>query len=1140
MEKNFERGINRLHRYQEYLCIDKGYYICSRDQIDVKNIVDTEDNDYFDFSAPNHYWKGIDYQTEKCRKYLSSSQGYIYTISTIVSDDDEKFLMCYAGDGYYRIWLNGVLLTDFPYTKNDEDGSIVKLEKGNNILICELDIKKSTFFKKLKVNLYRYESVICQKGTYLETMVKAKERGSVKPVFSINNDKVDNFMLVKNDLSNGMVCHYAYSLVNVETLAVDYRGEAELYEPIAFPELPVSENRSGLYYFDIYCDSQLEMRSLVLFNTIDQEIAHVGRKLQHYKCTEEMRINIQGKIDEIKQSNNQLYHNSYFYSPNIYLFELLSIYYAVDKGIDDLYYASPMLYHFVSELDSNMENIGIFIPGGYDHKYEHKLVVLNTTGPDHYALFERYRELDFAYRDQHIIFASFTCKGVTTGGYIGEASFLECFNKVISLFNIDLGAVYLHGTSNGAYSTWALAEAYPHLFAAISPISGVPVKSMLVNLSNMYIYNIHENRYDGLDVYGTYNYPNYVFETNGFNFDKQEYIYEGHVDLYKYIWHSCVIDKLLEHKRIEYPTHIRYVSNNARHTKAYYIELLQVERTASAAEIDSAIENNVWTITSRNIISVKLFFPPYVKGKCIKLCINGNKKDIEANQDFIIVDCYTGNMVGAPDQPLTIWNLGLLSVYMDKLNIIIPNAGGAEEKIAHNFASPQSAGFISKINVEYPIYIQSDVDQDILTRGNLIIIGHGFTNNLIVDLIKKSSVHFQQDGHKVTYNGQDFDNTSSLMYVTPHPYNLRRSILFIDYFDKKTYKNNIFLRRLCITSVSNGFNSYLNQSVLLWQESKVYVAKELGDEIFLYDKYIELVRNSQYTPVVSWRMNQAVDRMSFQCTNVTETNPESELFQGIGFNHDPYCIAENKSVNADKIKFAYIDYKNDSGSCVAQLFFSQTSKYDYSEEKSVFINTVPYDTLVRRYMIDLTNMNAWKGDIRSIRLDPFSYDSEKGRFAIAEIGFTQDRHVYNSHKMFAPVQGINGWYYMKYIGTNNLIPLYYNQSKEIFEDNVSSDVYVGEQMQGCSGRLGSARVWVSQANRSYMVKIDWEAPDIVPGEQLIIKCGNESYKMVDIDNQSGSIELTTDQLNTGEMLVVILKSSEYIGKVEAKICIEIN
>ena len=73
-----------------------------------------------------------------------------------------------------------------------------------------------------------------------------------------------------------------------------------------------------------------------------------------------------------------------------------------------------------------------------------------------------------------------------------------------------------------------------------------------------------------------------------------------------------------------------------------------------------------------------------------------------------------------------------------------------------------------------------------------------------------------------------------------------------------------------------------------------------------------------------------------------------------------------------------------------------------------------------------------------------------------------------------------------------------------------------------------------------MVKIDWEAPDIVPGEQLIIKCGNESCKMVDIDNQSGSIELTTDQLNTGEMLVVILKSSEYIGKVEAKICIEIN
>lgn len=1131
--------INALNEGQDHLCITKGYYICSHNQLSTRDVLNSVSKDaFFDFSNCNIYWSGIDFGTEECRKQLELGKGYIYTVSNIHSDGEQKSFIGYAGDGYYRIWLNNILLTDFPYTKNDEDGSIVQLRKGDNWLICELDIYKSSHYKKLKVNVYNYDMLVAQQDTYLGYLLKSKERISAKPVFSIRDDCLEYFTIVKNDISSDLNHHYSYTLKNIVTNTIDYCADLQLYTETVFPTLHIDNNASGLFYFDIYCDHRLETRSLVLLNSIEKEVDFVLKKLCHCNLKNEELINFHGKIDTIKQCEH-LYANNYFYSSSLYLFELLSIYHLLDRGMDGTYYSKPSLYYFLSDIDNQIDNIGIFIPGGYDEKSQYKLVVLNTTGPDHYALFERYKELEVAYRGQHIIFASFMCKGVTTGGYIGEASFIESYKRTVSKFNIDLNAVYLHGTSNGAYSTWTLAESYPHLFAAISPISGIPVQNMLVNLSNMYVYNVHENRYDGLDVYSSYYYPNYVFDLNKFHYDKIEYANEGHVDLYKYILHPHIIDKLIKHTRDEYPPKIKYVSNSAQHTRAYYIEITQVERKAYTAEINSLIENNIWTITSSNVKSVKLKFPPYVDRKNVKIVINGKEVYVDGEPEQVEIDCDTGHMVHAGTS-LTTWNSGLLSVYMDKLNIIIPRADGAELKIARVMASPQSSGFISKINVKYPIYEQTEVTEEILSTSNLVIIGHNYSNILITELIEKLPLVFHKSGRDITYAGKIYSDISSFMCVIPNPYNGNRCILFIDYFDEKTYKNNIFLRRMIISSVSSGFNPYLNQSLLLWKDNTAYVAKEWGDDLLSYSEYIGQIRESQYLPFVNWKMNRALDRLSFQCTNVIEDCQRDDVFQGNGNNYDPYCIAENKIINADRIKHAYIDYQNASNSCVAQLFFSRTSKYDYSEEQSIFINIVPNDDRIRRYWLDLSEVREWKGDIKSIRFDPFSYDCEKGQFEIAEIAFCESKNKYASKELFAPVQGVNGWYYMKYIGTDYYVPLNYNETNNRYEDGVLEDIYIQEDMQSCLGRVGSARVWVSPSTRSCKVKINWMAEKLVSGEQLIVRVNNKSIQVIDMVDSSGDLEIDNIHLNAGDMVAVILKSSDYIGKAEAMIIVEIS
>jgi predicted peptidase len=44
--------------------------------------------------------------------------------------------------------------------------------------------------------------------------------------------------------------------------------------------------------------------------------------------------------------------------------------------------------------------------------------------------------------------------------------------ETIEIYNVDKNRLYLTGLSMGGYGTWHLAEAYPHLFAAVVPICG--------------------------------------------------------------------------------------------------------------------------------------------------------------------------------------------------------------------------------------------------------------------------------------------------------------------------------------------------------------------------------------------------------------------------------------------------------------------------------------------------------------------------------------------------------------------------------------------------------------------------------------------------------------------------------------------
>lgn len=63
------------------------------------------------------------------------------------------------------------------------------------------------------------------------------------------------------------------------------------------------------------------------------------------------------------------------------------------------------------------------------------------------------------------------CRSGSTWGMELDTLY-ELVKGAIETYNVDEKRVYLTGLSMGGYGAWLLAEAYPHLFAAVVPICG--------------------------------------------------------------------------------------------------------------------------------------------------------------------------------------------------------------------------------------------------------------------------------------------------------------------------------------------------------------------------------------------------------------------------------------------------------------------------------------------------------------------------------------------------------------------------------------------------------------------------------------------------------------------------------------------
>lgn len=1006
-----------------YTPINKGLYYISDQTVEepftmndtVKSLVAhpdcTRDAECFDNDVRSTC--EILFDSDRCKRKIEDRTGYIYTLTILKSDRRRKVVISYANWGFYSIWLNDVLLTSLPYSKNDEDATILHLEPGDNYLVTRLDIRRSTIGISLRINVYDYDYALTGKNEYIKYLIQNRERKQVKLLFDYDGEVASQFMLVRTDLTSTEQRQYSYRLTRVCGNERYYDEPLTPYESTLFPKVENAGDLSQLYDFEILSDGSPIYENLLLLSSMNAELAYLEQKMSSGKLSpvaHSYERDIQEKINTIKTCF-PLYLNYCFYSAYLYLYELRSVYHLLQHGKNAAYYQHPSLHHFPSELDGQDEQIAIHIPHGLDPSdtvTKYSLCILATTGPDHMVMFDRFSELTYHYAHMSVIFASITGKGITTGSYIGEAAFMDCLHELQRLFPIDADKISIHGTSNGAYATWAIAEAYPHLFAAISPISGCPIKSQLSNLSNIYIYNVHENAEHGLDLYSSYDYPNYVFQKEGVKHDVIQYEHESHTDLYKLLFHPSIVDKLLSHRRDVCPKHIHYLTSNGVHNQAYYITVEGAVSSAVEASFDSTIavhdDGAVWRITTNKITHMLLEIPPYLHQVSTKLIVNSALVADGYLSGKVRVDCI--NQYLAHDdacRSLRLWNGGIVSCYQGSVKILRPNVDSHEQvkimRVAKNLSSPKTNGYMRHTLVQYPIIIENQVTPELLQEGNWIIIGTDYNNEYVKKMIEAMPVSMTSEGF--TYNNTKYEGSYSFLCALSNIFNSNACVTVIAYSSPDFMNNNLFLRNMILSSASNGFHPYLNQALLVKSENDYFCAKTMGDDLIPVNQFIQAMSDKESPAAVSWDMSDYDDAISLIAMNVVNKRIEDGALKADGWGGDPNLTAINKEIDAEQSKYLAIEYMNASNGKIAQVFFSQISRYDFCEEQSILFEVIPNDTVVREYLLDLSQISTWKGIIHAVRFDPFSYDTNEGQFELSRIDFLTETPTRNFCKIIS-------------------------------------------------------------------------------------------------------------------------------------------
>lgn len=769
-------------------------------------------------------------QKTKNNKKLNSDKCFLYTEIKCVKK--EKVIFYVDVDCGVKIWINNKIV----YI-NSENASwerkcvVVEVNEGLNTLTAEISSDK---MQNLNIKLLNYKKELSNDIKALCSCGSTLNIDDINYVYNggedYSNSKTFSFMLIPNDWK-------LYDNEVTVTVSDDVLGP-DFYKP-EFKD-------SFKSCLGQVCNLELDKyRKLCKFNKVIISCAvktkdgkintfKVGIIIKSFdvnqtiqdslelkkKCDDFTKLQLTALTDILKKSNDA--------TVNFNCWKLYELIYKIksNRNIkDEIYEPGVHEFYYKSLIDNKNERILLRIPQNFNKNKKCPLIMQLST--------RQYESYSYVIQDEKIaepfIFVDVTQRGVTAGSMVSNASVLDTFNYLKSIYNIDEDRIYFSGCSNGGYGVWTLIQNYPDLAVAAFPLIGFPYLPNICNTYNTPIINFVSDKdyiFEGkMEYYKSKMKPNRNYKhiaIKGLD----------HFNMLIYNFNIYAFNYLLKYTRKKYPEEIIFRTERNRYLKSFWLELHGITFNKIYARIHAKIngENEI-NITVKNSTGFSVQLPPQINRKSFSITINGKifrfKNFSNDEIHFIHKNGYQISE-NRPTKNVSRKGTGLLDVYVNRLRIIIPNdASEIISKSASKFSTPSSNGFDPIVHTEYPIYKENEFTQDF--DSSFVIFNADYKNEKLKNIINNMPIKTDKNGFE--YKGKRYDCNYCLLQVKANEYNPDFSILTVSTNDEKLLRSNLLTRRIIISSYCNGINPYWNEEVFIYMDNKYYSIYELGQDI---------------------------------------------------------------------------------------------------------------------------------------------------------------------------------------------------------------------------------------------------------------------------------------------------------------------
>ena len=766
------------------------------------------------------------------RKYEEFKNKKIFLYAEIYSPIKTKSIVCETCFKDAKLWVNGKCI--FAHHSGDPYFITIELSKGKNVFLLEqYSPLESTIFSIQLLN-YRFEMSDHFKAlSNLEPLVQIDQLIlSHEPLYCPQKN-LFRFMFM--DPANKYVPEYQVKVYDSKIQLVKTL-KARINEPAC---INVAELR-GLHEetlrhnwlectFKMLDGSEVSKEFNIypndFYNSSRENMIDISRVIE--KQSREFRWQVQGQQFKMKYHEGKETHEINYWS-RWRIKELLE---QTENGAFDFAaYKKPGIHEFYihSQLDDGAALVIAKIPSSYNKMWKYPVVFAFPVNFDIRGaglLLGDIKELDDC-----LVFVV-TGRGFTGGSYIGEASALEVMEWIFKHYNINSDRIYVAGLSNGGYATWALAQNYPHIAAAIYPLISFPDIDSIENLTNVPIFQLispKDSVYMGRENAIKHRLKSYGNLTQ---YDFQEMM---HHHLVPRFIHPDIWRKMLSYQRNQWPDHIIYRTVRNRHLESFWVKLHGIAHGKKHAKIVAMIDNPAKiNICLQNADGVTVTIPPQVKRESFSICIN-NSVIAFSNYELlkVILRRKKGHWVAEEDEPMVDYRkgTGLLDIFMNSLRIIIPdNNSEVLLKTARNFSRPYTNTPEPEVFIEYPIYKTTFVPDHIFSHNLLLIESANYPSSYIRRFADKLPIQCNDTGY--VYNGNRTESAYVVLQVIPNPYDNQRSILVLCTNNEGLLAKCRFTRNVVLPFYTNGIHPYWNNEALIFDGSKYFGVYEGGINI---------------------------------------------------------------------------------------------------------------------------------------------------------------------------------------------------------------------------------------------------------------------------------------------------------------------